>query len=77
LQRYGMTPGWALYAWLTVAASFMAVGIAGQYVLVSDAFMCAAFLATFVFYCLVINMFWRRRRRSKGNDRRIRRLGSS
>lgn len=61
LLRYGLTPGWALYAWLLVAGGFMAVGVGGSLLHVPDYAMCAGFLVVFAAYCILANMFWRKR----------------
>lgn len=61
LLRYGLTPGWALYVWLAVAGAFMAIGIGCSLLQVPDYLMCAGFIAIFVAYCVLTNMFWRRR----------------
>mgnify|MGYP002877619972 CR=1 FL=1 len=36
MQRLGLSPGWALYAWLAVAGAFMTAGLASQALGVSD-----------------------------------------
>jgi len=61
LMRYGLTPGWALYAWLFVAALFMGVGVLGTLLHVPEYVMCGAYLLVFAGYCVLCNMFWRRR----------------
>lgn len=61
LLRYGLTPGWALYAWLLVAGLFMAVGIGGSHLHVPDYAMCAGFIVVFIAYCVLTNLFWRKR----------------
>lgn len=58
LQRVGLSTGWALYAWLSVAACFMAVGVAGSVFGAPEWAMFYGFLATFVGYCVVLSRIW-------------------
>lgn len=59
LLRIGLSPGWALYAWLLVAAAFIAIGVAGDYAGVSQAVMFVGFLFVFVCYCALMTAVWR------------------
>lgn len=61
LLRYGLTPGWALYAWLLVAGLFMAAGVAGSLLAIPDYWMCVGFVGCFAVYCLSCNLLWRKR----------------
>ena len=60
LMHMGLSVGWALYAWLGVAASFMAVGLAGHALGMPQPVMFFGFLASFVGYCLVVSLLWSR-----------------
>lgn len=61
LMRHGLTPGWALYAWLLVAGLFMAIGVAGSRWQIPEYVMFVGFLAAFAGYCAFVKLFWRRR----------------
>jgi len=60
LQRLGLTPGWALYAWLAVAGAFMATGLVTESLGVSESARCVAFLGVFAAYCVIANLLWGR-----------------
>ena len=60
LQRLGLTPGWALYAWLAVAGAFMATGLLTESLGVSESARCVAFLGVFAAYCVIANLLWGR-----------------
>lgn len=70
LQRVGLSPGWALYAWLLVAAAFMGAGVGMEYAGVSEAVSALTFLIAFAGYCAFSNLAWRR----LANRRRVRRV---
>jgi len=74
LLRAGLTPQKTLYAWLTVAASFMAVGVMGSLANVPEYAMFYGFLVAFGCYCVAVNRIWSRRtlRRSIAKARRQR-----
>ena len=58
LQRTGLTPGWALYAWLAVAGAFMAAGLLSEALGIGEGARFVAFLAVFVCYCILMNAWW-------------------
>jgi len=58
LQRAGLSPGWALYAWLAVAGSFMAAGLFAQAMEINEGARFVAFLAVFAVYCGLMNACW-------------------
>ena len=59
LQRRGLTPGYALYAWLFTALCFMAVGVLGSLAGVADYWLFYGFLAVFAAYSLVVTALWK------------------
>ncbi|MES1935621.1 MraY family glycosyltransferase [Salinisphaera hydrothermalis] len=61
LQRAGLSTGWALYAWLAVAAAFMAVGVAGSSLHAPEWLMFFGFLLAFAIYCIALSWIWSRR----------------
>ena len=61
LLRMGLSTGWALYAWLAVAAVFMAVGVTGSLLGAPESAMFFGFLLTFVGYFLAVSRAWSRR----------------
>lgn len=60
LQCLGLSPGWALYAWLAVAGCFMGVGLASEALGASESLRCTAFVLVFVAYCVAVNVAWGR-----------------
>lgn len=60
LLRLGMSPGWALYAWLFVAACFMVVGLLEEFIDAPEAVRLVLFGTVFALYCLASNVLWRR-----------------
>jgi UDP-GlcNAc:undecaprenyl-phosphate GlcNAc-1-phosphate transferase len=60
LQRLGLSPGWALYAWLAVAGAFMATGLVTESLGVGEAVRCMTFVVVFACYCLGVNALWAR-----------------
>ena len=65
LQRAGLTPGWTLYAWLSVAACFAAFGIVGEVMHVPEAYRYWVFLMAAVAFCSVLKICWRRLEREE------------
>jgi len=59
LLRSGLTPGWTLFFWLLIAATFMAIGITGEHVGANDSTMFIGYLISFGCYCLLMNFAWR------------------
>jgi UDP-GlcNAc:undecaprenyl-phosphate GlcNAc-1-phosphate transferase len=60
LQRLGMPPGWALYAWLLLAECFMAVGMISQDMAVPESWRCGGFFMAFALYCFMLTIIWAR-----------------
>lgn len=58
--RYGFSPGWTLYLWLSCAAGLMAIGLLGQYFGVPDWCMLIGAFVVLGFYCLAVSLAWRR-----------------
>ncbi|ROO25220.1 MraY family glycosyltransferase [Salinisphaera japonica] len=60
LQRRGLTPGYALYAWLFTAACFMAVGVLGSLFGVADYWLFYGFLLAFGLYSMSVTTLWKK-----------------
>ncbi len=60
LQRWGLTPGYALYVWLFTAGCFMGIGILGSVLGIADYWLFYGFLATFGAFCAAMNTLWKR-----------------
>lgn len=58
LQSLGLSPGWTLYAWLAVAACFMAFGVAAQWLGMSDAGRFVTFLVVLALYAIAVKATW-------------------
>lgn len=60
LQSAGLSPGWALYAWLAVAGLFMGAGLLSQALGLDEGVRFVAYLMTFGCYCVLLNVCWSR-----------------
>lgn len=60
LRIGGLSPGQACWAWIAVAALFVAAGLLGEWIGLSDVTMFVGFWVVFAFYCAVNGYLWSR-----------------